>query len=64
MEETVVQLVSSMGFPIVACIGLFYLYDKTIKDLTITLAKIDATLDGIAQRLDSIEEYEKEEGKK
>lgn len=59
MEESIVQLVSSMGFPIVACIGLFYLYDKTIKDLTITLAKIDATLDGIAQRLDSIEEYEK-----
>lgn len=61
MEESIVQLVSSMGFPIVACIGLFYLYDKTIKDLTITLAKIDSTLDGIAQRLDSIEEYEKTE---
>lgn len=61
MEDTIVQLISSMGFPIVACIGLFYLYDKTIKDLTITLAKIDSTLDGIAKRLDSIEEYEKGE---
>lgn len=59
--EPVVQLVSTVGFPIVACIGLFYLYDKTIKDLTITLAKIDSTLDGIAKRLDSIEEFEKGE---
>lgn len=59
--EMIVQLVSTVGFPIVACVGLFYLYDKTIKDLTITLAKIDATLDGIAKRLDSIEEYEKQE---
>lgn len=58
--EPIVQLVSTVGFPIVACIGLFYLYDKTIKDLTITLAKIDSTLDGIAKRLDSIEEYEKQ----
>lgn len=58
--EPIVQLVSTVGFPIVACVGLFYLYDKTIKDLTITLAKIDSTLDGIAKRLDSIEESEKQ----
>lgn len=59
MENEIVTLISTVGFPIVACIGLFYLYDKTIKDLTITLAKIDSTLDGIAKRLDSIEECEK-----
>lgn len=59
MENEIVTLISTVGFPIVACIGLFYLYDKTIKDLTITLAKIDSTLDGIAKRLDSIEESEK-----
>ena len=58
MEE-IAQIVSSVGFPIAACAGLFYLYDKTIKDLTIALAKIDATLDGIAKRLDSNEEEEK-----
>ena len=58
MEE-IAQIVSTVGFPIAACAGLFYLYDKTIKDLTITLAKIDATLDGIAKRLDSIDGEEK-----
>lgn len=46
-----VQLISSVGFPIVACIGLFYLYDKTIKDLTVTLGKIDTTLEGIKAHL-------------
>lgn len=55
MEE-IAQIVSTVGFPIAACAGLFYLYDKTIKDLTVTLAKIDATLDGIAKRLDSLQE--------
>lgn len=55
----IVQAISTVGFPIVACGAMFYFYDRTIKDLTITLAKIDTTLDGIAKRLDSIEDFEK-----
>ena len=39
---------------------MFYFYDRTIKDLTITLTKIDATLDGIVKKLDLIEEIEKQ----
>ena len=54
----IVQAISSVGFPIVACGAMFYFYDRTIEDLTITLTKIDATLDGIAKRLDHIEEFE------
>lgn len=56
----IVQAISSVGFPIVACGAMFYFYDRTIKDLTITLTKIDATLDGIAKKLDRIEESEKQ----
>lgn len=55
MDE-IAQIVSTVGFPIAACAGLFYLYDKTIKDLTVTLAKIDSTLDGIAKRLDVLQD--------
>ena len=55
----IVQAISTVGFPIVACGAMFYFYDRTIKDLTITLTKIDTTLDGIAKRLDSIEDFEK-----
>lgn len=53
--NAIVSIVGSLGFPIVACCGLFYLYDKTIKDLTITLTKIDATLDGIKSMLEKEE---------
>lgn len=57
----IVQAISTVGFPIVACGAMFYFYDRTIKDLTITLTKIDTTLDGIAKRLDSIEDFEKKQ---
>lgn len=53
--NTIVSIIGSVGFPIVACCGLFYLYDKTIKDLTITLTKFDATLDGIKSMLEKEE---------
>lgn len=41
--QEIVTAISTVGFPIVACGGLFYLYDKTIKDLTLVLNKIDNT---------------------
>lgn len=53
--NTIVSIIGSVGFPIAACCGLFYLYDKTVKDLTITLTKIDATLDGIKSMLEKDE---------
>ena len=59
----VVQLISTVGFPIVACVALFYLYDRTIKDLTITLEKIDTTLEAMKEQLKSIKEYEEEHHK-
>lgn len=57
----IVQAISTVGFPIVACGAMFYFYDRTIKDLTITLTKIDTTLDGIAKRLDRIEDIEQKQ---
>ena len=50
----VISAISSVGFPIAACIGLFYLYDKTIKDLTTTLNKIDVTMDSIKEAISGI----------
>lgn len=55
----IITVISSVGFPIVACIGIFYLYDRTIKELTITLATIGTTLDGIAS---AIKEMKEEKG--
>ena len=43
--NSIVSAIGSVGFPIVACCALFYLYDKTITKLTSTLEKVDKTLD-------------------
>lgn len=51
----IIQAIGSVGFPIVACCALFYLYDKTITKLTATLEKVDKTLDKIFDRIDDLE---------
>ena len=51
----IIQAIGSVGFPIVACCALFYLYDKTITKLTSTLDKMDATLDKVFERISHLE---------
>ena len=50
-----IQAIGSVGFPIVACCALFYLYDKTITKLTSTLEKVDKTLDKMFERMERME---------
>lgn len=38
--NAVVSLIGSVGFPIVACVGMFFLYDRTLKEFTTTLNDI------------------------
>lgn len=38
------QFISSVGFPIAASVGMFYLYNKTITGLTETLTSMNHTL--------------------
>ena len=49
----IVTLIGSVGFPIVACVGMFYLYNRTLKDFT-------STLDGIASEIKELREELKE----
>lgn len=56
--NTIIQAIGSVGFPIVACCALFYLYDKTITKLTATLEKMDKTLDKL---YDNSVNHDKEE---
>lgn len=53
--QMILTAIGSVGFPIVACAALFYLYDKTITKLTTTLDKMDKTLDKVFERIDSLE---------
>lgn len=49
--QAVISAIGSVGFPIVAAIGMFYLYDKTVKDLTAMIQKIDITLQMLVNRI-------------
>lgn len=42
--NTVISVIGSLGFPIVACVGMFYLYDRTLKEFTSTLNDIAAQI--------------------
>jgi hypothetical protein len=57
--QEIVNAIGSVGFPIVACCGLFYLYDRTIKEIINaldnvkeTLHKVDDTLGDLSKKLD------------
>lgn len=52
--QEMVSAIGSVGFPIVACCGLFYLYDKTIKDIVNALDNVNQTLVQVNSMLDKI----------
>ena len=56
--NTIIQAIGSVGFPIVACCALFYLYDKTITKLTTTLEKVDKTLDKVFDKVSSMKDVD------
>lgn len=47
----IMQAISSMGFPIVACCILFYLYDKTLREVVATLQDVSNTLRDVSNTL-------------
>lgn len=56
--NVIIQAIGSVGFPIVACCALFYLYDKTITKLTTTLEKVDKTLDKVFDKVNTMKDGE------
>lgn len=52
--QSIVNAIGSVGFPIVACCGLFYLYDKTIKEIVNALGDVKSTLSDVNKTLDSL----------
>lgn len=46
--STVTQLIGSLGFPIIACCALFYLYDRTLKEFTQANIALKEALDELA----------------
>ena len=52
--QSIISAIGSVGFPIVACCGLFYLYDKTIKEIVNALGDVKSTLSDVNKTLDSL----------
>lgn len=47
----IVTLIGSLGFPIMACVGMFYLYNRTLKDFTSTLNDIASEIKELREEL-------------
>lgn len=47
-----IQAIGSVGFPIVACCGLFYLYNETITKITNTLDLLNKSVEMLAKELE------------
>lgn len=47
----IITLIGSLGFPVVACVGMFYLYNRTLKDFTITLNDIASEIKELREEL-------------
>lgn len=54
----IVQAIGSVGFPIVACCGMFYLYNETITKIVNALDVLNKSIELLAGEL---KEKEKEE---
>lgn len=56
MDATnIINAIGSVGFPIVACVGLFSLYDRTIKEIVHALGDVKSTLNGVNSTLNKID---------
>lgn len=47
----IVALIGSLGFPVVACVGMFYLYNRILKDFTSTLNDIASEIKELREEL-------------
>lgn len=45
--QEITQVISSVGFPIVACGGLFWMINTTMKDLRDAIVQLTKTLDNV-----------------
>lgn len=49
--DALIQAIGSVGFPIVACCGLFYLYNQTITKITNSLELLNKSVELLANKL-------------
>lgn len=55
MDATILEIITQAGFPIAACVGLFVLYDRTIKSFTETLTQIKTMIEDLSNFIQSLD---------
>ena len=51
MANDVVTIISSVGFPIAACVAMGYVYVKEISAMKESISKLDKTIDRLTEHL-------------
>ena len=54
--QDAVNAIASVGFPIVACVGIFYLYDNTIKNIANVMDNVTQVLDNVLNTMNELSE--------
>lgn len=49
--QELVQLIGSVGFPIVAACAMFYLYYRTVTDITTTLTELRVAIEELKEKV-------------
>lgn len=50
--NAIVQAIGSVGFPIVACCGLFWMLNTTMKEFTATVGNLNDSITKLSMKLD------------
>lgn len=52
--NTIVTLIGSLGFPIAACIALFYFINKTMKEVTTALDNNTSVMNNLIAKIEGM----------
>lgn len=59
--STIQSLVSSLGFPIICCGAFFWLINKTLKELTLSIQQNTAATQKLVTTVELISDFEQKE---
>lgn len=50
--NSIIQAIGSVGFPIVACVGLFWMVNTTMKEFTATVDRLNESIIKLTTKID------------
>lgn len=50
--NAITQAIGSVGFPIVACVGLFWMVNTTVKEFTTTIGNLNESIIKLTAKID------------